>query len=64
MDINYQEPAAIRPPKRLFVPLNEFNFANFTVRPRYLGRTGTRQNRNRIVRLPRKGIQPCQRCSS
>src|SRR5207249_3293862 len=47
-------------PRRLFVLINQFNFAAFPVHPRYMGlaQARTARNRDRIHRLQRKGALP------
>jgi len=61
MKINYRKASDSRHPRQLFVLVNEFNFAAFPVRPRYmsLSRAGQSRNPDRVIRPSRKGASPC-----
>ena len=61
MKIDYRKAGDATQPRRLFVLINQFNFAAFPVRPRYMGlaQARTLRNRDRINRLQRKGAFPC-----
>lgn len=61
MKLRRHRPDDTRHPKQLFVPVNEFLFQTFSVRPRYLGmaKSRTSQNRDRVLRLRDKEVRPC-----
>ena len=60
MKIDYRKAGDATQPRRLFVLINQFNFAAFPVHPRYMGlaQARTARNRDRIHRLQRKGALP------
>ncbi len=61
MRITDTKPAGTRHPKRLFLPVNQFNFAAFPVRPRTVpfSLAGAPEARRLSRRLERKGAAPC-----
>ncbi len=61
MKINYRKAADARHPRKLFLLVNDFNFTAFPVRPRHMELAQSRapRNRDRVIRLQRKGVSPC-----
>jgi hypothetical protein len=57
---------AARNPRRLFVPVNEFDLAAFSIRPRLmrLAQTTSPKNQSRAIRVEQRGLVPCQHFSS
>jgi len=50
-----------RNPRRLYVPVNEFDLAAFSIRPRpmRLAQTTTPKNDSRVIRVEQQGLVPC-----
>jgi len=48
-------------PRRLYVPVNEFDLAAFSIRPRpmRLAQTTTPKNHSRAIRVEQQGLVPC-----
>jgi len=61
MNTTDPKPAGTRHPKRLFLPVNQFNFAAFPVHPRTVpfGLARAPEARWLSRRLERKGASPC-----
>lgn len=61
MKLSYRRPDDAHHPKQLFVPVNEFLFQTFSVRPRYMGLAKSRNphKRDRVLRLQDKGVRSC-----
>jgi hypothetical protein len=53
-------------PRRLYVPVNEFDLAAFSIRPRpmRLAQTTTPKNHSRLIRVEQHGVMSCQLFSS
>jgi hypothetical protein len=53
-------------PRRLYVPVNEFDLAAFSIRPRpmRLAQTTTPKNHSRVIRVGQHGVMSCQHFSS
>jgi len=48
-------------PRRLYVPVNEFDLAAFSIRPRPMrpAQTTTLKNHSRVIRVEQQGLVPC-----